>query len=365
MESLSPEARSSKLVVIGGGVAGCTIARTLQFDLDVTLVDPKEYFEIPWASLRSMVEPSFAKRSLINHREYLTNGRVVASGAIDINETEVLTADGQVIAYDFLVICTGHANAAPKTKAERLEQYQTEHEMINSAGSILIVGGGPTGVELAGEIAVDFPDKKVCLVHSGYRLLEFIGPKASEKTLRWLESKKVEVKLEQRVNVDSISDGSKTYQTSDGKIVTADCHFLCIGLPVGSGWLRQTMLNDNLDTSGRLMVDEYLRVKGRKNIFAIGDVTDIPELRQGFFAQRHALVAAKNIRVLMAGGRESKMTTYKPGSTLAIVSLGRKEAVAQFPFATFIGRIPGWIKSADLFVGRTRKQIGLESEPKE
>jgi len=151
-----------------------------------------------------------------------------------------------------------------------------ENQKINSAGSILIVGGGPTGVELAGEIAVDFPDKKVTLVHNGSRLLEFIGPKAANKTLHWLKSKQVEVKLEQRVNLDSVSEERKTYETSEGEIISADCHFLCTGTPLGSVWLKETMLKNNIDSRGRLMVDENLRVKGQKNIFAIGDITDIP-----------------------------------------------------------------------------------------
>lgn len=151
-----------------------------------------------------------------------------------------------------------------------------ENTKINSAQSILIVGGGPTGVEFAGEIATDFPDKKLTLVHKGSRLLEFIGPKASEKALNWLASKKVQVLLEQSVNLDDISYGSKTYQTSTGQSIEADCHFLCTGKTPGSAWLRNTMLKDNLDIQGRLMVDENLRVRGRKNIFAIGDITDIP-----------------------------------------------------------------------------------------
>lgn len=151
----------------------------------------------------------------------------------------------------------------------------TENQKIKSAHSILIVGGGPTGVELAGEIAVDFPEKKVTLVHKGSRLLEFIGPKAGDKALDWLISKKVIVKLGQRVNLDSVSEGSDMYLTSTGDSIRADCHFLCTGKPVGSDWLRDTILKDSLDTHGRLMVDENLRVKGQKNIFAIGDITDI------------------------------------------------------------------------------------------
>lgn len=158
-----------------------------------------------------------------------------------------------------------------------------EFEKIRSSNSILIIGGGPTGVELAGEIAVDFPDKKVMLVHRGSRLLEFIGPKASQKTLDWLIAKKVEVILGQSVDLDSALDG--LYRTSDGETIRADCHFLCIGKPVGSLWLKETLLRGSLDERGRLMVDENLRVNGHKNIFAIGDITDVPvsPLQEGAF----------------------------------------------------------------------------------
>ncbi|GAV80944.1 Pyr_redox_2 domain-containing protein, partial [Cephalotus follicularis] len=319
----------------------------------------KEYFEIIWAELRAKVEPSFGERSVINHRDYLTNGRIVASAASNITDTEVQTGEGHLIAYDYLVIATGHKDPVPKTRTGRLNQFEAENQKIKSAHSILIVGGGPTGVELAGEISVDFPDKKITLVHKGSRLLEFIGPKASVKAINWLRSRNVEVNLEQSVNLDSIVDGEKSYKTSTGEIIKADCHFLCTGKPLGSAWLKETLLKDNIDSCGRLIVDENLRVKGRRNIFAIGDITDIPEIKQGYIAHNHASVAAKNIKLLMDGGKESKMASYKPASALALVSLGRKDAVAQFPFATISGWIPGMIKARDLFVGKTRKQMGL------
>ncbi|XP_057978898.1 uncharacterized protein LOC131165277 [Malania oleifera] len=347
-----------RVVVIGGGVAGAFIAKSLQSLTDVVLIDPKEYFEIPWASLRCMVEPSFAERTLINHSNYLNKGCIVTSTAINITEHEVRTAEGSLIPYDYLVIATGHMDSVPITRKERLSQYQEVFQKIQSASSILIVGGGPTGVELAGEIAVDFPDKKLTLVHRGSRLLEFIGPKASKKTLNWLTAKKVEVILGQSVDLGSASDG--VYRTSGGETITADCHFVCIGKPIGSSWLKDTFLNDSLDDKGRLMVDEHLRVKGCNNVFAIGDITDIPELKQGYLAESHAAVAARNLKLLVSGGGESKMANYRPGSAIAIVSLGRKEGVAQFPFITLIGCTPGFIKSGDLFVGKTRKKLGFK-----
>ncbi|KAK8518679.1 hypothetical protein V6N12_011925 [Hibiscus sabdariffa] len=289
-----------RMVIVGGGIAGSLLAKSLQFNAALTLVDP-----------------------------------IVTSVATDITDTEVLTADGHRISYDYLVIATGHRDLVPTTKTERLHQYKE---------------------------ATDFPDKKVTLVHKGPRLLEFIGPKASDKTLRWLKSRKVEVKLEQAVDLNSTtSEGSQSvYKTSIGEIIKADCHFLCAGKTLASTWLNETILKTNLNGNGSLMVDEHLRVNGRSNIFAIGDITDVPELKRGFLAQKHAMVVAKNLKALMRGGKDRKMAKYEGGSDIALVSLGRKDAVAQFPFATISGCLPGLLKSKDLFVGKTRKNMGLQ-----
>ncbi|KAL8198105.1 hypothetical protein R6Q57_024306 [Mikania cordata] len=307
-----------------------------------------------------MVEPSFAKRSVINHHEYLPGASIITSDAIGIDkENQVSTTEGRQISFDYLVIATGHMGNCHVTKTERLRQFEADYEKIKSSDTILIVGGGPTGVELAGEIAVDFPAKKVKLVHRGLRLLEFIGETAGKKALDWLTAKNVEVILGQSVNLDSGSNGA--YLTSIGETIVADCHFKCTSDPIGSSWLKETILKDCLDDFGRLMVDANLRVKGFSNIFAIGDVTDVPELKQGYLAHRHALVVANNLKLLIEGGDESKMAKYCPAtSPMAIVSLGRREALGQIRSVTLIGRIPGMLKSKDLFVGKTRKQLGLQ-----
>ncbi|KAJ3693442.1 hypothetical protein LUZ60_008922 [Juncus effusus] len=350
----------SKVVVIGGGVAGALLAKSLQLDSNLVLIDPKDYFDIPWTDLRSTVEPTFAEKALIKHTEYLTNGTIVNSRAINITSTEVLAEEGRAVPYDFLVIATGHEGPDPSSKTDRLAQFKGDSEKIKSASSVLIVGGGPTGVELAGEIATDFPGKKITLVHKGPRLLEFIGVKASNKALKWLKEKNVEVLLEQTIELDSITETAREFTTTAGTKVTADCHFVCIGKPLASAWLRETVLKECLDDRGRLMVDDSLRVKGQEKIFAIGDINDVKELKQGYLAQAHATLVAKNIKTLMKGEKEPKLAAYKPGTALAIVSLGRKNAVAQFPFMTISGRFAGMIKSKDLFLPRTRKAMGLE-----
>lgn len=345
------------VVIVGGGVAGSVVAKNLQDVADVQLIDPKEYFEITWASLRCTVEPSFAERTVIKHSEYAPNANIVCATAASVTENEVTTEEGRAIAYDYLVIATGHCDTYPVTREEKLSNYQADQDKIKAANGILIVGGGPTGVELAGEIAYGFPGKKVTLVHRGSRLLEFIGEKASKKALDWLTSKNVEVIMGQSVDLDSCSNG--VYKTSGGESVVADCHFLCAGKPLGSSWLRESLLKDCIDDKGRLMVNPDMRVKGHANIFAIGDISDVKEMKQGYLAQIHADIVAKNIKLLMNG--KDKLTPYKSGTQMAIVTQGKKEGVAQISCLTMSGRIPGMMKSGDLFVTKTRKALGLKS----
>lgn len=85
------------------------------------------------------------------------------------------------------------------------------------------------------------------------------------------------------------------------------------------------------------------------------------EIKQGYLAQKHALLVAKNLRLLMKGSPNSKLATYSTGYPLALVSLGRNEGLAQLPFLTISGCLPGIIKSQDLFVSKTRKQMGLNA----
>jgi NADPH-dependent 2,4-dienoyl-CoA reductase/sulfur reductase-like enzyme len=90
----------------------------------ITSNDRKEYLEIPCAELRSMVEPSFAKRSLVFHKDYLNDATIVTSSAVNITEQAVLTADGHSLPYDYLVIATGHAFTSPASRAQRLKEFQ-------------------------------------------------------------------------------------------------------------------------------------------------------------------------------------------------------------------------------------------------
>lgn len=98
----------------------------------------KEYFEITWASLRAVVEPSFAVRSVINHSDYLSNVEIVVSTAVSITDTEVVTAGGQTFVYDYVVVATGHVESVPKSRTERLSQYE-KGKCVNALERSLIL----------------------------------------------------------------------------------------------------------------------------------------------------------------------------------------------------------------------------------
>ncbi|ERN06850.1 hypothetical protein AMTR_s00005p00239090 [Amborella trichopoda] len=234
---------------------------------------------------------------------------------------------------------------------------------IRNAGTILIIGGGPAGLELAGELSVDFPQKNLIIVHGGVRLIDFLGLKASKKALEWLNKRGVNVYFEERITEDGLpgpeDEGDGLYTMSSGKTVTADCHFLCTGKKINSSWLKGTAFEDSLDERGFLKVDRSLMLEGHPNVFAVGYITNMKEMRQGLLAQKHAEVVAENIRKLSKGS--NKIITYKPGPPIGMVSLGRSLAIAQMPWGTMLGRLPGMLKSKDLYVGKTRKALGFKS----
>jgi hypothetical protein len=79
---------------------------------------------VPYAQMRCIVEPSVAERSVVKHSEYLKTARVVQSAAESVSGSEVVTASGDRVPFDFLVITTGTTYGGPSTRAERIKIYE-------------------------------------------------------------------------------------------------------------------------------------------------------------------------------------------------------------------------------------------------
>jgi len=131
---------------------------------------------------------------------------VVLGEVAELAPGRATLASGEAITFDYAAICTGSdypsafgkASGAP-TVADRLAQFHATAAAIRAAPAVVVVGGGPSGVEVAGEIATDFPNTPLMLVHPGPRLLPVLSPSAAAKAQAYLSSLGCRVVLNDRV----------------------------------------------------------------------------------------------------------------------------------------------------------------------
>lgn len=366
------------ILIIGGGAAGHQIAYQLREVAKVTLVDPKTYWEVPMAVPRLLVEPeSLAARipyaSFLNNAEHI-QGRVTA---LTDCRAKVKLPDGveKELAFDYAVIATGSASLDPiikaqaPTQAERAAELKALNARLRAARSVVVVGAGPVGVEAAAELRESLPGVKVTLVHSEERVLERAPGKFAGWAEKYLSSKGVKLVLGESVTTPSISS-----QPEDGRVVTATGRVLQADAVIWAAGMRPVTTfvanswPDTVESNGLVKVDPYLRVVGHSTVFAVGDVTNLPENRLAIVAGLHVKSVVANLKRLITAPTPSQvqLKVYKPAlpgkgvGKLMIVSLGRADGLTSLPFgqfrASFLARK---IKSHDLLVGMSRKAVGL------
>jgi apoptosis-inducing factor 2 len=363
--------RDSNVVVIGGGYAGVRLAKRLDAKARVTLVDRKEVFFHRVASLRAGVRPEWTVTPFIPYDRLLRNGSVVVGKAIRIDtaERQVVLATGERLPYDVLVIATGADYPEPArftgTTTEEAAKSFTEHQhKIATADHVLVVGGGPSGVELSAEIRLARPDARVTLAHSGRELLHSTGSaRAGHLARTWLESHDVEVRLD---SLMAPGNDFRTYRDARGAVLGADLSFWATGTTPNTLWLRLAGHGDWLNRAGQVKVDRMLRVEGRPDVFAVGDVNDVGERKVTPAALAQAEVAAHNIRVyLRSSGRHSRQPrSYRAvHRTPLIVPFGPADGVTILPVpggetAVLGTRTTTMAKAKTLMTPFMRRQLG-------
>ncbi|MFI1028752.1 NAD(P)/FAD-dependent oxidoreductase [Streptomyces sp. NPDC020951] len=363
--------RDGDVVVIGGGYAGVRLAKRLDATARVTLVDRKEVFFHRISSLRAGVRPEWSMTPFIPYDRLLHEGRVVVGKAtrIDTDERQVVLATGERLPYDVVVIATGADYPEPArftgtTTEETIKSFAGHQRKIAAAGHVLVVGGGPSGVELSAEIRLARPDARVTLAHSGPTLLHSTGSeRAGRKALAWLESHDVEVRLDSFM---SPGNDFGTYRDAHGNIIDADVSFWATGTTPNTLWLRLAGHGDWLNPGGHIKVDRRLRVGGRPDVFAVGDVNDATELKITPAALAQADLAAHNIRVqLHSSGRHRKEPRlYRPiQRTPLIVPFGAADGLTLLPVpggesAVLGGRTSVLAKAKTLMTPYMRRQLG-------
>jgi NADH dehydrogenase FAD-containing subunit len=317
------------VVVVGGGYGGINAAKALDDIADVTLVDPTEAFVHNVASWRALVDPEWLERIFFPYEHLLAHGRFLRDRAVAVDGRRVTLASGDILEPDYLVLATGSAYPFPaKTEepdiASARARHRGAHEALLAADRALIVGAGPAGLELAGEIKAFFPDKHVTIADVSEDIL--VGPYDQvlrDELRRQLDELGVELRLGAALtelpSAPPATLAPIAIATADGRELVADIWFRAFGVRAHSQYLEGGTLEDRRDERGYVRVDEHLRVVGETHTFALGDLADADRDMAGI-ANAEAVVVAANIRVLITGTGE--LTSYKTFPPMIAIPLG-------------------------------------------
>jgi NADH dehydrogenase len=370
------------VVIVGGGFGGLAAAKKLARgnQIKVTLIDKRNYhlfqpllYQVAMAGL-SPAEIAYPLRALLAHNECV---EVLLGEVKEINKEERwIKSETNTIHYDYLILACGSTYTyfnspqwepfAPglKTipqateirrkvflafeKAERAEDLATQ-EMYTT---IVVVGGGPTGVELAGSLGEitrysimrDFDhikpqQTKIILIEAGPTILPTMTPELQQEAVRELSELGVEVRTNAKV-----SEITETSITAGGDRINAGTILWAAG--VAANPINKT-LGAELDKQGRVIVTKDLSVPGYANIFVIGDQAHyewgeesrpLPGLAP--VAMQEGRFVAKVIRAKVFNKKIPERFKYVDKGQMA--TIGKSRAVAMYKGIEFSG-FTAWI----------------------
>jgi NADH dehydrogenase FAD-containing subunit len=317
------------VLVVGGGYGGIRVAKALDDIAEVTLLDPKEAFVHNIAAWRALVEPEWLDRIFFPYERLLAEGRFVRGSAASIDGRRVTLASGETLEADYLVLATGSSypfpakNEEPDVASAR-RRVKGAHEALRAAERVLIVGAGPSGLELAGEIKSFYPEKQVTIADVADDILTGPYDEALRGELR-RQLAALDVTLQLGQTLSALPDAEPAtldtirISTADGTELLADIWFRAFGVRPHSDFLDKGSLAEARDEHGYVRVDEHLRILGATNVFALGDLSDADRDMAGV-ASRQAAVVADNIRTLIAD--DGTLSTYEKIPTLIAIPLG-------------------------------------------
>ncbi|GAA4054223.1 NAD(P)/FAD-dependent oxidoreductase [Actinomadura miaoliensis] len=360
---------SRTVAVIGGGYGGSAVAKALDAEADVVLIDPRDAFVNAAGALRALAQPDWAPNMFFPLDTLLTRGTVVRDRAVSVDPGGVTLASGRRVEASYLVLASGSSYAYPaKPKAdsaeEALDDLRRTHKELAGADRVLILGAGPVGLELAGEIKEVWPHKRVTIVDPAERLLPAFQPEMLQDLHRQLDELDIRLRLGTGLAAPPATEPGRaatfTVTTTGGEQITADIWFRAHGVHVNSDYLADERLTTRTPL-GRVPVTETLNVRGYDHVYAVGDITDVPEDKRAGYAMQHAEVVARNITAQLRG--EQPTAVYRPSpDPMILLPLGPGRGVGQLPTPDGPAVVPAATvseyKGADLFTGRFTELFG-------
>ena len=370
-----------RIVIVGGGLGGLELAfKLVDDDYQVVLIDKNNYHQFPpliYQVASGGLEPSsisFPFRRLFQGKKDFFF-RMAKVESVNTDKKTINTTVGE-IDYDYLVMAFGaktnffgnkdiEATTLPmksvseamrlrNTILRNLELALTEEDPARKQAlmNIVVVGGGASGVEIAGAVAEmkkniiarDYPDldssqMHIYLVNAVDRLLSAMDPVSSKRAERDL--KELHVHIRQPQFATEYKDG--ILKTSAGLEIPTQTVIWVSGICANT---VEGFPAESIGHAGRFLTDRFCRVKGVKDVYAIGDVSLVegdeeyplghPQLAQ--VAMQQAKTVAKNFKA-MSKGKELKPFKYKNLGVMA--TIGRNHAVAEISGKKF-GGFPAW-----------------------
>ena len=356
------------VVVLGGGYAGIQVARPLDDLADVVLVEPKDDFVHNVAALRALADPTWLERIYLPYDGLLGRGRVIRDRAVKADAGRVVLASGAELVPDYLVLATGSGYPFPaKNDVDSTEaahgKVRDTHAALAAADRVLLLGAGPVGIELAGEIKAVWPGKQVTLVDvAGDVLGERYRPDLKAELRRQLDELGVELLLGSPLRTIPTNGAGElasfTVTTQSGAEVTADIWFRCYGVAPASDYLAGGLAGARRP-DGFVEVTPELRVAGQDRVFALGDVSAADQNKGAGAAGRQAQVVAANIRALITG--DGELARYEQTPPSIIIPVGPEGGAGQRHGSEDLvpAEVVSQLKGRDMMVDRFAELLGV------
>jgi NADH dehydrogenase len=366
--------RLPKVVIVGAGFAGLNAGKALKGSpVEVTIIDRRNFhlfqpllYQVAAAALNPS-DIAYPIRSIFRRQSNITGILLAEVTGIDLDRRVVRLDDGTEVAYEYLIVAGGatHSYFGNDTWAEVAPGLKTIEDALHIRGRILaafeaaernpesaqrlltfvVVGGGPTGVELAGALieiavhsmerefhAIDPGSARVILVEGTDRVLPAYPESLSESARLQLEDLGVEVRTGALVEVVDPSGvtlvGGERIEAAN-VLWAAGVKASALGVGLGTG----------TDRSGRVVVGEDLSLPGHQEVFVVGDLAVVPGVPGvAPAAMQMGRHAARAIKSDLAGETRTRFRYRNKGS---LATIGRARGVAHFPRLDFSG-FPAW-----------------------
>lgn len=353
------------VAVVGGGYGGARAAQLLDAGTDVVLVEAKDAFVHNAAALRGLTNPAWTDRIFMPYDRLLRRGSVVRDRAVRVEPGKVTLRSGAEITADFLVLATGSSYPFPAKmdvddSASAKDRIHRTRSEVERSGHVLILGAGAVGLELAAEIRTAWPYKQITVSDPG---TDVLGGAYSMELRQDLRRQLAAMQVTVRTGDDlgtlpptepGLFDPFRL-TTARGESLEADLWFRAFGTSPRTEYLAGELSAARL-ANGRLRVTPQLRVVGQERVFAIGDITDVPEMKQASAADAHAEVVASNI---VASIERRRLRSYRLEPPAILVPLGPDGGASELPGGVADAQVTSEYKGKDLMVNDYAEFFGL------